>query len=69
MNMVPIINFLVTLTFFGFWVVSFFILYHLTRFGVGLLPKRLAALFLTGAVVLFCTSLIFYTHVDLTTML
>ncbi len=43
----------------------FFIFYHFTRFGIGTLPKRLAALFLVGAVILFSISLLFFSTLDL----
>ncbi len=51
--------------FFLFWLMVFFTFYHFTRFGIGLLPKRLSALFLIGAVGLFSVSVLFYTHIDL----
>ncbi len=35
------------------WVNAFFIVYHLTRFGIGPRPKLLAFIFMVGAVVLF----------------
>ncbi len=50
---------------FFFWLMVFFIFYHLTRFGIGTLPKRLAALFLVGAVTLFSIALLFFTQIDL----
>lgn len=48
-----------------YWGMVFVILYHLTRFGIGTEPKRLAAAFLFGAVILFCASLIGYHNLDL----
>ena len=59
-----LINALVFLIFVVFWLVSFVILYHLLRFGIGVLPKKLAGLFLLGAVILFCTSLLLYQRVE-----
>ncbi len=50
---------------FIFWLMVFFIFYHFTRFGIGTLPKRLAALFLVGAVILFSISLLFFSTLDL----
>ena len=41
-----------------YWTISFMVLYHLTRFGVGLQPKRFAAAFLMGSVILFATFVI-----------
>ena len=55
-----IANILVGIIFFVFWLTAFVILYHLTRFGVGTMPKKLAALFLTGSVTLFSISVILY---------
>lgn len=48
-----------------YWGVTFIILYHLTRFGIGVQPKRLAAVFLFGSVVLSAASLILFIGVDL----
>jgi hypothetical protein len=55
-----IINTAAILVFFAFWMMVFVIFYHLTRFGVGTLPKKLSAIFLSGAVILFCASLLLY---------
>ena len=65
MQLSDILNLAVVLTFFIFWLTAFFIIYHLARFGIGLLPKRLAALFLVGAIVLFSTTLLFYSPVNI----
>jgi hypothetical protein len=48
---------LVALLFLVFyWIFGFVILYHLARFGVGTQPKKFAAVFLLGSVVLFFAS-------------
>lgn len=65
MNTTLLANFVAGLIFFAFWILAFFIFYHLTRFGVGILPKRLSALFLVGAVILFSTSVLFYSTLNL----
>ena len=52
-----------------YWVVVFITLYHLTRFGIGVQPKRFAAIFLLGAVVLFCASIFAYVNVDINLLL
>ena len=44
-----------------FWVISFVIIYHLTRFGIGVQPKRLAAIFLLGSLGLSGLAMIFFT--------
>lgn len=66
----PFIVTLALLFFAGlFWLLAFFILYHLTRFGVGTFPKRLAALFLGGAVILSCVVFLSYASLDLDKLL
>ena len=55
-----LLNIVATFVFLAFWIAVFTIFYHLTRFGVGTLPKKLSAIFLLGAVLLFGTSLILY---------
>jgi hypothetical protein len=44
-----------------YWVMAFFILYHLIRFGVGTKPKQLSFVFLAGSIILtiFCVILFF----------
>jgi hypothetical protein len=64
-----IFNILVALIFIVYWVVVFVILYHLARFGIGVQPKRFAAIFLFGSVVLFCVSIIAYLSVDINSLL
>jgi hypothetical protein len=56
-------NFAVVVIFLIYWLVAFTILYHLTRFGVGVVPKKLSFLFLLGSLALFTVSLIAYTHI------
>jgi len=48
-----------------YWTFNFIILYHLTRFGVGVQPKKMAAVFLLGSVVLFSVSILLFTSLDL----
>jgi len=66
--MVPvdtIVNVVVGVIFLAFWLVSFIILYHLARFGVGVLPKKLAIGFLIGAFGIFTWCIIAYVKLDL----
>ena len=63
-----VVNVAVVFVFLIFWIACFVTLYHLTRFGVGVLPKKLSAIFLVGAVILFSTSIIFYTKLDLNSL-
>ncbi len=60
-----IFNILIALVFVVYWVIVFVILYHLTRFGVGVQPKRFAAIFLVGSVILFSLSIVAYLNVDI----
>lgn len=55
--------------FFLFWITAFIILYHLTRFGVGTMPKKMAALFLVGAVFLFGASVAIFSDVDVSSLM
>lgn len=63
------VNLLVILLFLAFLAGGFAILYHLSRFGIGTLPKRLSGLFLVGALLLFSASLALYLKLDLSTLL
>lgn len=60
---------LVVILYITFWVMAFVILYHLTRFGVGVQPKKVAATFLLGAVTLFCASIFLLASLDISTLL
>ena len=62
-------NIIVTLIFLAFCLMSFVILYHFTRFGIGVVPKKFAGLFLLGGVLLFGTSLVLYHSLDLQTLI
>jgi len=48
-----------------FWMVVFIIFYHLTRFGIGTLPKKFSAAFLAGSVALFLWNASTYFSLDL----
>ena len=72
MNILPlelIFNTFVGGIFLLYWVVVFITLYHLTRFGIGVQPKRFAAIFLLGVVILFCVSIFAYVNVDINSLL
>ncbi|MDO8728278.1 MAG: hypothetical protein Q7K26_00135 [bacterium] len=62
-------NILIIGLFAVYWGMVFLILYHLMRFGVGVEPKKFAAIFFLGSVVLFCASLIFYLKLDFALLL
>jgi hypothetical protein len=64
-----IFNILVALGLLVYWVAVFIILYHLTRFGIGVQPKRFVAIFLLGSVTLFCASVLAYMNLDISPLL
>lgn len=58
---------LLALLFFGFfvyWGLVFIIIYHLTRFGIGTLPKKVAVLFFFGTMLLSFLSFSLYASID-----
>jgi hypothetical protein len=68
MPFATILNLFLIFLFVVFWLMAFFILYHLTRFGVGVFPKRLAALFLGGAVVLSSAVFLSYSAANISSL-
>lgn len=34
---------------FAYWSLAYILIYHMTRFGIGTLPKRVSAIFLLGS--------------------
>lgn len=66
--MIPVdsvVNVLVGAAFLGFWLVAFIIIYHLARFGIGVLPKKLSAIFLIGALGIFTWCVVTYMKLDI----
>ena len=47
---------LALLVFVVYWVNVFLVIYHLTRFGIGVRPKVIALVFFMGAIVLFAVA-------------
>lgn len=47
-----------------FWTMAFLVLYHLIRFGVSGQPKKIAATFLAGSLVLTIITVLLYMQVD-----
>lgn len=64
-----IFNILVAGILFAYWVVAFIILYHLTRFGIGVQPKKFATMFLFGSVVLSGVTIVFFTTIDINSLI
>jgi hypothetical protein len=59
-----ILSVLALVSMLGYWIIAFIILYHLTRFGVGVQPKRFAAVFLFGSIILFAIALISFASIN-----
>ncbi|MDO8589831.1 MAG: hypothetical protein Q7R69_00980 [bacterium] len=64
-----IFNFLAAFVFLVYWGATFIILYHLTRFGIGVQPKRFAAVFLFGSVVLSGAAIVLFVSIDINALL
>ncbi len=47
-----------------YWGFNFIVIYHLTRFGVGTQPKKMAAFFLMGAIIIFMFSITVFPYID-----
>ncbi len=47
-----------------YWGMTFFVLYHLIRFGIGTKPKRLSFIFLLGSIFLTLISTIMFLLID-----
>lgn len=48
-----------------FWGFNFIVLYHLLRFGIGVQPKRMAAIYFVGSSILFCIVILLSANLDL----
>ncbi len=67
MSVLPIeiiFNILAGLVFLIYWGIAFVILYHLSRFGIGVQPKKFAAIFLLGSVILSAAVIILFMRID-----
>lgn len=64
-----IFNVLVIGLFVVYWAVAFIIIYHLTRFGVGVQPKRFAAIFMLGSLVLSAIAIVLFTKLEVSAFL
>ncbi|MDO8575299.1 MAG: hypothetical protein Q7R78_01190 [bacterium] len=66
----PIVTFktlffiLLIIVFVLYWLLTFTIFYHLIRFGVGTLPKKISIIFLLGSVVLFSINFLMFAAFD-----
>lgn len=55
---------LIIISLLCYWITVFIIFYHLIRFGVGTQPKKIALLFLLGAIGFFFVSVALFMSVD-----
>lgn len=62
-------NFIFALGMLVYWIVVFFILYHLIRFGVSGQPKKIAVVFLGGSLLLTLITTLLYSSVDLDSLI
>ncbi|HVZ11144.1 MAG TPA: hypothetical protein VG941_01895 [Candidatus Paceibacterota bacterium] len=65
LSAIPFLAILLILGALIYWVPSFFLVYHLTRFGIGIRPRIIALVFLVGAVILFGLLIAFAARIDL----
>jgi|LSQX01.1.fsa_nt_gb hypothetical protein len=56
--------FLALLAVLVYWGFNFVIIYHLTRFGIGTQPKKMAASFLMGAITIFVFCVTTFSYID-----
>lgn len=49
---IPYVELIIAVFLLGYWLGIFILLYHLIRFGIGTLPKRIALILLLGAIAL-----------------
>jgi hypothetical protein len=59
-----IAGFIFTFGLLVYWTIAFLVLYHLIRFGVSGQPKKIAAVFLAGSLVLTIITVLLYMQVD-----
>ncbi|MEX2013823.1 MAG: hypothetical protein WD896_00515 [Parcubacteria group bacterium] len=64
-----IFNIAAAIAFLIYWVAAFIVLYHLTRFGIGVQPKRLAAIFLFGSLIFSALSIVLFMNVNITSLI
>jgi hypothetical protein len=61
---IPFLQILIGIAFIFYWIRVFFIVYHLTRFGVGPAPKLMALIFFVGAAFLVGIAFITFSRID-----
>jgi hypothetical protein len=59
---------LVLLAVITYWAITFIIIYHLTRFGIGTQPKILASIFFFGSAFLSVVSIFLFFNIDVSVL-
>ncbi len=65
----PVLPVIFAIVFLVFWIYVFFIIYHLTRFGIGTKPKIIAFIFFIGSAFLFMQLVYSFNQIDFKTIL
>lgn len=51
-----------------YWGTAFVILYHFSRFGIGIQPKKFAIIFLFGSVILSAAAVILFMRIEISSL-
>lgn len=51
-----------------YWGTAFVILYHFSRFGIGVQPKKFAIIFLFGSVILSAAAVILFMRIEISSL-
>ena len=65
----PVLPVIFAVVFLIYWIYVFFIIYHLTRFGIGQKPKVIAFIFFMGSAFLFMQLIYSFNQIDLRVIL
>lgn len=71
MSMFPIntiFNILAGVILLIYWGTAFVILYHFSRFGIGVQPKKFAIIFLFGSVILSAAAVILFMRIEISSL-
>ena len=68
LNSIPFFGIVIVFLALVYWIPTFFVVYHLIRFGIGPRPKFIALVFLIGSVILFSLFIIGASQIDLTAL-
>ena len=68
LNSIPFLGIGIVFLTLVYWIPAFFIVYHLTRFGISSRPKFIALLFFIGSVILFSLFIVGVSQLDLSVL-